>query len=104
MPEPYYKYHVFFCINQRPAGEPCCAAKGSVALRDYAKQRVKALGLHGRGGVRVNNAGCMDRCGQGPVIVIYPEGTWYSYSSQADVDEIIDRHLMRGEVVERLKI
>jgi (2Fe-2S) ferredoxin len=104
MTDSYYRYHVFFCINQRTNGEPCCADKGSPALRDYAKQRVKQLGLAGKGGVRVNNAGCMDRCGEGPVIAIYPEGVWYTYVDQEDVDEIIDEHLLHGRVVKRLRI
>jgi (2Fe-2S) ferredoxin len=100
----YYQYHVFFCINQRAGGEPCCAAKGSVAMRDYAKDRIKALGLAGKGQVRINQAGCLDRCAQGPTIVVYPEGTWYRYDSKADVDAIIDEHLLRGLPVERLMI
>ena len=104
MAEPYYRYHVFFCINQRDNGEPCCADKGSAALRDYAKQRVKQLGLSGKAGVRINNAGCLDRCREGPVIVVYPEGTWYTYVDKEDVDEIIDAHLVHGRPVERLKI
>mgnify|MGYP003464896421 FL=1 len=104
MTEPYYRYHVFFCINQRDNGKPCCADKGSAGLRDHTKQRIKRLGLSGKGGVRINNAGCMDRCAEGPVMVIYPEGTWYTYVDQEDVDEIIDAHLVHGRVVDRLKI
>lgn len=99
----YYRYHVFFCTNERADGA-ACQDHGAKQLRDYAKGRVKALGLAGPGGVRVNNAGCMDRCGQGPVMVVYPEAVWYSYASQADVDEIIDEHLQNGRVVERLRI
>lgn len=100
----YYRRHVFFCINQRPEGEACCANHGSQALRDYAKARIKALGLSGPGDVRVNTAGCLDRCTEGPVLVIYPEGTWYTYVDKEDIDEIIDEHLVAGRVVERLKI
>ena len=59
----FYKYHVFFCTYHRDSGEKCCAESGSQGLRDYAKGRVKALELSGRGKVRVNNAGCLDRCG-----------------------------------------
>lgn len=104
MTEPYYRYHVFFCVNQRDGGKPCCADKGAVAMREYAKARIKALGLNGRGKVRINQSGCMDRCAQGPTIVVYPEGTWYSYTSQKDIDEIIEQHLIHGRPVERLKI
>jgi (2Fe-2S) ferredoxin len=100
----YYRYHVFFCTNQRDDGRACCANHGSPALRDYAKQRVKDLGLGGKGGVRVNNAGCLDRCEEGPVVVVYPEGTWYTYVDREDIDEIIEEHLIHGRVVERLRI
>ena len=50
------------------------------------------------------SAGCLDRCGQGPVIVIYPEETWYTYVDQSDLDEIIEEHLCHGRRVERLLI
>ena len=98
----YYKHHVFFCTNQRDDGRPCCAAHDSQALRDYAKAKTKALGLAGAGQVRINSAGCLDRCELGPVVVVYPEGTWYSYVDQEDIDEIIDSHLRQGKIVERL--
>jgi len=101
---PYYRYHVFFCVNRREDGRACCANHQSQAMRDYAKERIKALGLDGKGGVRVNNAGCMDRCEEGPVMVIYPEGTWYTYVDREDIDEIIDQHLVGGKVVARLKL
>lgn len=104
MSDQYYRRHVFFCTNQRSDGEPCCAEKGSQELRDYAKQRLKALGMRGKGQIRINNAGCLDRCAEGPVIVIYPQGTWYTYVDKQDIDEIIDSDLIRGKVVERLKI
>jgi (2Fe-2S) ferredoxin len=73
-------------------------------MRDYAKERVKALGLAGKGQVRVSNAGCLDRCEEGPCVVIYPEATWYTYVDREDIDEIISEHLQKGRVVERLKI
>ena len=104
MSEPYYRHHMFFCVNRREDGAACCANSGSQEMRDYAKERLKKLGLRGKGKVRVNNAGCLDRCEEGPVIVIYPQGTWYTYVDQHDVDEIIERHVVRGEIVERLKI
>ena len=73
-------------------------------MRDYAKARVKELGLAGRNRVRVNQSGCLDRCEEGPVLVVYPEGVWYTYVDQDDVDEIIDQHLINGVIVERLRI
>ncbi len=100
----YYRHHVFFCVNQREPGQACCGNHSSKAMRDYAKERIKLLGLAGPGKVRVNTAGCLDRCEQGPVIVIYPEGVWYTYVDKEDVDEIIEQHLRHGRVVKRLQI
>ncbi len=100
----YYRYHVFFCVNQREDGSACCANHDSQAMRDYVKEKVKSLGLNADARVRVNTAGCLDRCAEGPVIVVYPEGTWYTYVDKDDVDEIIDQHLVHGRIVERLKI
>lgn len=104
MNTPYYRYHVFFCINQREDGKQCCANSGSQAMREYAKKRIRALDMNGEGKVRINNSGCLDRCEEGPVVVVYPEGVWYTYVDEHDIDEIIDRHLCGGEIVERLKI
>ena len=100
----YYKRHVFFCTNQRDDGAKCCGASGGQAMRDYAKKKIKALDLNGEGKCRINSAGCMDRCSEGPLLVVYPEGTWYTYVDEQDIDEIIERHLQHGQVVERLKI
>lgn len=102
-PPLYYRKHVFCCVNERPPGHPrgCCKEKGSPALRDYMKARVKALGLKD---VRVNLSGCLDRCELGPTMVIYPEGVWYGYKSREDVDEIIRVHLIEGGRVWRLML
>jgi len=100
----YYKYHVFFCTNQREGGEQCCAQSGAAEIREYAKARIKELGMSGAGGVRVNTAGCLDRCALGPVLVVYPEAIWYSYVDREDIDEIIEQHLIQGKAVDRLRI
>jgi (2Fe-2S) ferredoxin len=100
----YYKRHIFFCTNQREEGRQCCQQAGAEAARDYAKSRVKSLGMAGPGGVRVNKAGCLDRCEEGPIVVVYPEGTWYTYVDSEDIDEIVDEHLVHGREVNRLKI
>jgi len=102
---PYYDKHVFFCTNQREDGSTCCNNRGAQKMRDYVKDKVKALGLsdqHNK--IRINSAGCMDRCDEGPVLVIYPEGIWYTYVDESDLDEIIEEHLKHGRIVERLKI
>jgi len=101
----HYQHHVFFCCNQREPGERgCCNDKGASRVRDYAKKQVKQLGLAGPGKVRINQAGCLDRCELGPCLVVYPEGVWYTYVDEEDVDEIIDEHLHHGRVVERLRL
>ncbi|NIM69603.1 MAG: (2Fe-2S) ferredoxin domain-containing protein [Xanthomonadales bacterium] len=102
----YYQRHIFFCVNDRGAGagRPSCNQCGAGAMRDYAKRRMKERGLTGEGRVRVNQAGCLDRCEEGPVCVVYPEGVWYTYVDESDIDEIIDSHLVGGKPVERLII
>ncbi len=102
----YYRHHWFFCTNLRAesSGRPSCGRCDSARLRDYAKARIRAAGLAGPGGVRVNTAGCLDRCDLGPVSVIYPEAVWYTYRDERDLNEIIERHLKGGEIVERLRL
>ncbi|BAW79492.1 Fe2-S2-type ferredoxin [Candidatus Nitrosoglobus terrae] len=104
MNESYYRYHVFFCTNQRDNGRPCCQDHNSSAFRSYAKEKIKALGLAKNHQVRINIAGCLNRCAQGPAIVVYPEGIWYSYTNHKDIDEIISEHLINGRPVVRLRI
>jgi len=100
----YYKHHVFFCTNQREEGSACCQDFDAQAMRDYAKAKSKQMDIAGVGGVRINSAGCLDRCGEGPVLVVYPDAVWYSYVDEEDIDEIMEKHLKTGEIVERLKI
>lgn len=100
----YFQHHVFFCLNQRAEGEACCMNLGAEAAFDHMKARVKKLGLSGKDKVRINRAGCLDRCGEGPVLVVYPQAIWYTFVDNDDIDEIIDSHLINGKVVERLAI
>lgn len=99
---PGYDYHVFVCLNERPADDPrgCCRARGAEELFEYLKSSVKAARLPAR--IRVNRAGCLDTCRFGPSVVVYPEGTWYTVNSLADVDELVESHLRNGRVVTRL--
>jgi (2Fe-2S) ferredoxin len=98
----HYKHHVFFCLNVREDGAACCTDKGSEAAFDYMKARVKALNLNGKNKVRINRAGCFDRCAEGPLMVIYPQAIWYTFVDTDDLDEIIESHLLQGKIVERL--
>lgn len=101
-PAPYYARHIFFCLNERKNGEACCAQHRAQESFERCKKLVKEAGLAGPGQVRVNKAGCLDRCAAGPVAVVYPEGVWYSYVDEQDIDEIVESHLKNGKVVERL--
>jgi (2Fe-2S) ferredoxin len=100
----YFEHHVFFCLNQRAGGAACCMDNGAEAAFDHMKSRVKKLGLSGQSKVRINRAGCLDRCGEGPLLVIYPQAIWYTFVDNDDIDDIIESHLINGKVVERLVI
>jgi (2Fe-2S) ferredoxin len=99
---PKYERHVFTCINRREPGNPkgCCADKGSEVIAELFKVGLHKRGLKGR--MRANKAGCLDQCERGVTVVVYPEAVWYAAVTPADVDEIIERHLVGGEIVERL--
>ena len=102
----FYRYHVFFCTNRRApdAPRPSCGGCGSEPLREHAKRRVAELALAGPGRVRINQAGCMERCEQGPVVVVYPDAVWYRCRSTEDVDDIVEEHLLQGKPVDRLRL
>jgi len=101
----YYRHHLFFCCNAREDGSACCQHFDAKAHRDYAKKRSKELGLAGKEGkVRINVAGCLNRCDEGPIAVIYPDDVWYTYVDQEDIEEIIQEHLLNDRVVTRLQI
>ena len=100
----YYTKHVFICTNQKPEGKTCCANTGGKSFFDFAKQKLNTLGLHGEGKIRLSQSGCLGRCGLGPCLVIYPEGTWYFYHTESDIDDIIKTHLIEGKILDRLHI
>jgi (2Fe-2S) ferredoxin len=100
----FYQRHVFVCCNQREGGKTCCNNHGATEVRAYAKDKIKAMELAGPGKLRINLSGCLDRCEEGPVLVVYPEAVWYTYVDREDIDEIIEEHLVHGRVVERLRI
>ena len=100
----YYRYHVFFCTNLREDGSQSCEQCGALAMRAYLKGRAKELDIAGAGKVRINTAGCLDRCAEGPVLVVYPDAVWYTYVDREDLEEILQEHLIAGRVVERLRL
>ena len=101
-PRGYYGRHIFFCLNDRKHGENSCAHHNAQEGFDRCKSKIKEAGLAGPGKVRVNKAGCLDRCAGGPVAVVYPEAVWYTFVDKDDVDEIVESHLKQGRIVERL--
>lgn len=100
----YYKHHLFFCTNVRPDNEACCGRFNSKAMYRYTKDKCRNLGLLGEGKITVSETRCLGRCELGPVLVVYPESVWYRWIDQDDIDEIIQRHLIKGQVVSRLLI
>lgn len=99
----HFTHHAFFCCNQRAEGEACCNNHGASDLLAYAKDQAKTLGVD-RERIRINKAGCLGRCDDGPVIVVYPEAVWYTYVDRHDIDEIVSEHLLHGRIVERLRV
>ena len=99
----HFEHHVFFCCNQREPGETACNNYGASDILAYAKDQAKALKIDGNR-IRLNRAGCLGRCDQGPILVVYPEAVWYTYVDQSDIDEILHEHLLHGRIVERLKV
>lgn len=99
---PKLERHVFVCSNERPAGHPrgCCLGRGSDAVREAFKAELKRHNATGR--VRTNKAGCLDQCEHGITVVVYPEQVWYGFVQPSDVPEIVTRHLLGGQPVERL--
>jgi (2Fe-2S) ferredoxin len=101
---PSFQRHVFVCINERAADHPkgCCKAKGGVEVRDKLKQELTARGISKL--IRANNAGCLDQCEHGVTVVVYPEQVWYGGVTVDDIPELVEKHLVGGEAVERLMI
>ncbi|HXN56408.1 MAG TPA: (2Fe-2S) ferredoxin domain-containing protein [Myxococcales bacterium] len=103
MPPPFEK-HVFVCLHDRGPDNPrgSCAQKGSEALLKAFKDALNERGLGDS--IRANKAGCLDNCEQGCSVVVYPEGVWYGGVRVSDVGEIVERHLVAGEPVARLRL
>ena len=99
---PGFEKHLFICINERSPDDPrgSCIARGSKKIHEEFKAEVKKRGLKGR--VRANKAGCLDQCANGPSVVVYPDNVWYTVRNTKDLNEIMDRHIEKGEIVERL--
>jgi sirohydrochlorin cobaltochelatase len=91
-----YEQHVFVCTT----GDRCPAQGDVDHFVQVLRAGVKAAGKHVD--IRVNKAGCFSQCGHGPMIVVYPENVWYAGVQEADLDEILESHLLGGKLVQRL--
>lgn len=99
---PYYQQHIFLCVNQRENNKDCCSKRGAKLLFDYLKEKTKQLPPIKEKKIRISSAGCLGRCDLGPVLVIYPENTWYRYETRQDIDEIVKEYLIKKKIVQRL--
>lgn len=103
-PPYFYTLHVFICTSERPEGHPrpSCGRSGSESLRKWLKKQIQELDLETK--VRINSAGCMNRCELGPTVVVYPEGIWYGIKTEEDVKDILEQHILKGKRVTRLML
>lgn len=101
---PFYRKHIFVCENRRDKGECCAARPAADGALKTLREILKAQNEHRTGHMRVNRAGCFNRCAEGPVLAVYPEGVWYRYNDENDLREIAQSHLLGGEIVERLRL
>ncbi len=96
-----FRHHVFVCTQQKPEGVTCCPASGSMSILGALHGELGKQGLSDD--VQVTSCGCLGLCDDGPIMIVYPEGTWYRKVTPADVPEIVTSHLKAGAVVSRLQ-
>lgn len=97
-----YERHIFICTNERPPDAPKRSCRGT-SLHARFKDALKKHGVP-PDRVRANKSGCLDHCETGPTVVVYPDAVWYGHVTEADVDEIVASHIVRGVPVERLRL
>ena len=97
-----YKKHVFVCTNDKDAPKKCCGSERGMELVNAFKESLTAKGLQST--IRAQKAGCLDTCAFGPSVVVYPEGIFYGKVTPADIEEIVNEHLIADRPVERLKL
>ncbi len=96
-----FSHHVFVCTQEKAEGVPCCSAAGSFQVLNALHRELGSQGL--ADDVQVSSCGCLGICDSGPVMIVYPEGTWYAKLTPNDVPEIVSSHLKAGDKVTRLE-
>jgi len=97
-----FEKHIFICTNQKAEGKSCCGETRGLELVEKFREVIAEKGLKGK--VRAQRSGCLDACGNGPTLVIYPEGTYYGHVTPADVNRIVSEHVIGGNVIAELEL
>lgn len=97
-----YEKHIFICTNDKDGGKKCCGSQHGMELITEFRELVAEMPNKSK--IRVQKSGCLDACGKGPTMVIYPEGTYYGNVQKADVKEIFESHIVANKPLDRLKL
>lgn len=97
-----FRQHFFVCINARPPfAKPSCSPRDSNQILMMLKEEIEKHGLLEE--VKVTSCGCLGPCEDGPILVVYPEATWYKGVRPEDVAEIVENHVLNNKPIERLR-